>query len=87
MRSERFLPNYTHFKNELFDALYEKAISEVNVGKRHKLYQQMDSILIDEAPIVPLYYDQVIRFYQKDVIGLGINPIDLLDLRRVKKMR
>ena len=46
----------------------------------------MDSILIEEAPMIPLYYDQVIRFSQKNVQGLGINPIDMLDLRRVRKI-
>ena len=78
-------PNYTHFKNELFDKLYKESVSEVDENKRYNLYQQMDSILIEESPIVPLYYDQVIRFSQKNIRGLGINPIDLLDLRRVKK--
>jgi len=33
-----------------------------------------------------LYYDQVIRFYQKNIEGLGINPIDMLDLKKVKKV-
>jgi len=78
-------PNYTHFKNIQFDDLYERAISEVNDDKRLKLYQKMDSILIEEAPIIPLYYDEVIRFSQKNIKGLGINPIDLLDLKKVKK--
>ncbi len=78
-------PNYTHFKNDAFDQLYEKSISEVDVEKRYGLYQKMDSILIEEAPVIPLYYDQVIRFTRKNVQGLGINPVDLLDLRRVKK--
>ncbi|MDC3285827.1 ABC transporter substrate-binding protein [Flavobacteriaceae bacterium] len=78
-------PNYTHFKNIEFDALYEKSISIVNSSERFKLYQKMDSILIDQAPIVPLYYDQVIRFSQKNVQGLGINPLDMLDLRTVFK--
>lgn len=78
-------PNYTHFKNETFDQLYEQSVSEMNNERRYGLYQQMDSILIQEAPVVPLYYDQVIRFSQKNVQGLGINPIDLLDLKRVKK--
>ncbi|WP_408047649.1 ABC transporter substrate-binding protein [Tenacibaculum crassostreae] len=78
-------PNYTHFKNADFDALYEQSIKEVDVVKRYKLYQKMDSIIIEEAPIVPLYYDEVIRFRQRNVQGLGINPIDLLDLRKVKK--
>ncbi|WP_369791965.1 ABC transporter substrate-binding protein [Tenacibaculum sp. 47A_GOM-205m] len=78
-------PNYTHFKNEQFDKLYEESIKEVDVLKRRKLYQQMDSIIIVEAPVVPLYYDEVIRFTQKNVHGLGINPIDLLNLKRVQK--
>lgn len=78
-------PNYTHFKNELFDRLYEQSIKEVVVKRRHRLYQRMDSIIIAEAPVVPLYYDEVIRFTQKNVIGLGINPIDLLNLKRVQK--
>ncbi len=41
----------------------------------------MDSIIIDQAPVIPLYYDQVIRFSQKNIKDLGINPIDMLDLR------
>jgi peptide/nickel transport system substrate-binding protein len=33
----------------------------------------MDKIIIDEAPIIPLFYDKVARFTRKDVSGLGIN--------------
>jgi len=80
-------PNYTHFSNATFDQLYEQSVSEVDSEKRYKLYQKMDSILIEEAPVVPLYYDEVIRFTRKNVQGLGINPVDLLDLRRVKKTK
>ena len=78
-------PNYTHFKNKTFDELYEQSVSELNSKVRYKMYQKMDSILIEESPVVPLYYDQVIRFSQSNIQGLGINPIDLLDLRRVTK--
>jgi peptide/nickel transport system substrate-binding protein len=79
-------PNYTHFKNIVFDSLYEKSISVVDHFDRYKLYQKMDSIIIDQAPVIPLYYDQVIRFSQKNIKDLGINPIDMLDLREVKKL-
>ena len=73
------------FKNEKFDALYEKSIKITAPEERYRLYQQMDSILIQEAPVVPLYYDEVIRFTQKNVHGLGINPIDMLQLKKVRK--
>jgi len=78
-------PNYTHFKNTKYDSLYENALKEVNIKKRHGLYQKMDSIVIHHAPVIPLYYDQVIRFSRKNIHGLGINPINLLHLKRVKK--
>lgn len=78
-------PNYTHFKNTKYDSLYENALKEVNIKKRHTLYQKMDSIVINKAPVIPLYYDQVIRFSRKNIHGLGINPINLLHLKKVRK--
>ena len=40
---------------------------------------------MQEAPIIPLFYDEAIRFTKKEISGLGINPINLLDVKRVKK--
>ena len=80
-------PNYTHYKNEEFDKFYEKAFVTVENERRYKLYQKMDSILLEEAPIVPLYYDVAVRFSQKNVTGLGMNPINLLNLKRVSKTK
>ena len=40
---------------------------------------------MQEAPIVPLYYDEVVRFTRKNVTNLGINPINMLELKRVTK--
>jgi len=80
-------PNYTHFKNKKYDSLYENALKEVDIKKRHGLYQKMDSIIINNAPVIPLYYDQVIRFSRKNIHGLGINPINLLHLKKVHKSK
>lgn len=86
--SENFAPNgpnYTHFSNTDFDKWYNQAFITTEASKRTKLYTKMDSLVIKNAPIVPLYYDEVIRFTQKNVIGLGNNPINLLELKQVKK--
>ena len=80
-------PNYTHYYHELFDNWYEQAFLETNTIKREELYRRMDSLVMDSAPIVPLFYDEVVRFTRKNVTGLGINPINLLDLKRVKKTK
>ncbi|MBR4134984.1 MAG: ABC transporter substrate-binding protein [Bacteroidales bacterium] len=76
--------NYTHYVNPTFDKLYERSQRCTDEEKRNEYYQRMDSLLMADAPVVVLYYDQVVRFTRKEVTGMGINPINMLDLRRVK---
>ncbi|TWO31951.1 ABC transporter substrate-binding protein [Seonamhaeicola sediminis] len=86
--SKNFAPNgsnYFHFKSDTVDSLYNKAFTITDINKRKLIYKTIDSLAMDHAIMVPLYYDEVIRFTRKNVNGLGINPINLLDLRRVKK--
>lgn len=78
-------PNYTHFTNETFDQLYEAALIEVNDSIRKIIYQKMDRILIKEAPVVPLFYDEVIRFYQKNIHNFETNAMNMLFLKTVYK--
>jgi ABC-type transport system substrate-binding protein len=88
--SENFTPNgpnYTHFKNNVYDSLYVASLSLSNIEERKLVYEKMDSIIIDEAPVVPLYYDMAVRFVSKKVSGLGINPQNFLVLKRVKKTK
>lgn len=78
-------PNYTHFSHPEFDKLYEMAQYETNDSIRYYYYIEMNKIVMDEAPVVVLYYDQVLRFCQKNISGLTSNPMNLLTLKRVKK--
>ena len=78
-------PNYTHYMNELYDKMYEDVFKVTDPLERALIYSKMDSLAMVDAPIVPLFYDEVIRFTQKNVEGLGINPINLLELKSVRK--
>jgi len=78
-------PNYSHFKNSQFDQWYREATAETNDSLRISVYQKMDSLVMAEAPVVPLYYDQVLRFYPKSIKGLEGNAMNLLDLKTVRK--
>ena len=80
-------PNYTRFHSAEFDKLYEASFTVTNDSARNDLYRQMDLLVMEEAPVCPLYYDQTIRFIQNDVTGLSNNPLNLLDLKRVKKVK
>ena len=78
-------PNYTHFKNDTYDQLYMQSLSVSDNKKRLELYKKMDQMIIDDASVVVLFYDEVLRFTQKNVSGLGINPTNLLELKKVRK--
>lgn len=78
-------PNYTHFKNEKFDNWFDAAQREMNLTIRDSLYNAMDELMMAEAPIIVLYYDEVVRFVQKSVKALRVNSMNGLNLTRTKK--
>ena len=41
---------------------YEQAMLETDLIKRIDLYQKMDALVIKKAPVVVLFYDEVVRF-------------------------
>lgn len=79
-------PNYTHYKNQAFDKLYEQSMAETDENKRIKLYQEMNRIVVSDAPIIPLFYDMAVRFYPKNIHGFEGNPINILKLKTVYKV-
>lgn len=77
-------PNYTHYENKKFDELYEQSMLTQNDSIRQQLYRSMDKLAMQDAPVVVLYYDQVLRLVQNKVSGLTMNPLNLLNLKTAK---
>jgi oligopeptide transport system substrate-binding protein len=77
-------PNYTRYANPAFDALYEKALLEKNDSMRYILYRQMDQLVMNDAPVVPLWYDMVIHLVQPKIKNFQPNSLNLLELRRTR---
>lgn len=78
-------PNYTSFNNKKFDELFEKLNYVKDDAERHQLYQKMDQLVMDESPVVVLYYDEFVNLFQNNISGLNKNAQNLLVLKRVKK--
>lgn len=78
-------PNYTHFYNKKFDALFEQSFYENNDSVRFELYQEMENIVLEEAPMVILFYDESVRLIPKNISGIPSNALNILDLKRAKK--
>jgi peptide/nickel transport system substrate-binding protein len=55
-----------------------------DISKANEIIHQMENIILEEAPIVPLYYDEVARFTSKRVKNLPLNAMNLLVLKSVE---
>ena len=72
--------NYFRYSNPQFDKVYEEALVEINTEKRMKLYAQADQILMDDAVIMPLFFNIDIRLINPDVQDFDINEMEYRDL-------
>jgi len=83
-------PNYTQFESAAFDSLFEKiAFSPFSdpaaQAVRQELVIKANDLTREMAPVMVLYYDKSVRLIQPNIAGLGNDPINRLDLRRVRK--
>lgn len=78
-------PNYTHFHNKKYDALYEEALACKDNAKRYELYHEMEKILIEESPVIFLFYDAISNFTSLQITNYNTNPLNLLKVKFIKK--
>ncbi|MCL4857498.1 MAG: hypothetical protein KJZ55_09565, partial [Flavobacteriales bacterium] len=79
-------PNSSRFENSEFDSYFEQAISTIDEKKRNELILKAEQILINEAPIVPLWYNENYRLFQSNVVDYQPNVMHLHYLERVRKI-
>jgi peptide/nickel transport system substrate-binding protein len=76
-------PNYTHFVDANFDALYEAIESGGSKDRLDDIFRA-NLRLMSQVPVIPLYYDKSIRLMHPWVKGLGNDVTNRLPLKRVK---
>jgi len=76
--------NFTGWSNKEFDGLVDELHQESRLVKRSKLIYEIESILWEEAPVVPLLH-QVLRFaVSKRVSGFRANPFGVILFRELR---
>ena len=78
-------PNKTHFKDDTFDSLYLGAAFEEDHELRYRQFETMDKLVMESAPVIVLFYDEVVLLSQKNVSGLASNPMNVLKLEATRK--
>ena len=69
--------------SERYDQLCRQAVSETDAQRRFDLLAQAEGILLDEAPIVPLYYYTNRYMVRPNVKGLVMHPRNMVMLKSV----
>ncbi len=68
--------NFGHWVNARYAGLLESAASEVDPAKRRDTMQQAESLMLDDYPLVPVYFYVTRRLVQPGVDAPEINPMN-----------
>lgn len=72
--------NLTRYSNSKVDSLLKEAQAPMEPAARVELYRQAQRIIVEDAPIVPLFHEVRVSGYNTRVTGLELNihslPID-----------
>ena len=68
--------NYTGWKNPLYDQLLFEAARTPDSAARNALFQKAEAILLDDAPLIPIYHYNHVFLIQPSVKGWYPNHLD-----------
>jgi len=77
---EKSFINPTRFKNARFDSIFSASFTEPDKAKRYNLLSQAEQIVLDEAPFMPIFYDENYSLEQLYVRNFPQNPMNYFDL-------
>ena len=76
--------NKAQYSNPTFDALIKQARAEPDATKRVKIYQQAEDIVLEDLPIIPVWWRTQIRLAKLNKWGgLGMDPYEDPTVRTV----
>lgn len=77
-------PNYTHYSNPVTDSLYEQAMKETDFAKRKIMYNEMERLVMDDAPWILLLYNEIVYLKSNRVNGMYVDGLNNLVLKWAK---
>lgn len=76
-------PNVGRYVNHSYDKLFEEAIYEQNEKQRYELFLKAEQMMIEDAPIIPLWYEEKYRLTQSYIRGYHSNAMNYRDMTTV----
>jgi len=69
--------NFLSYRNDQVDKLLEEGQVTLDQQARQKIYFEIQKLMADDAPQVPLYYPKVTYAFKKTIQGINPSPINL----------
>jgi oligopeptide transport system substrate-binding protein len=76
--------NRSRWSNATFDRLRDLSLQEHDPARRFPILQQMDEILIEELPLIPLYFETINQAVHPSVHGWATNALEFQDWRSIR---
>jgi oligopeptide transport system substrate-binding protein len=76
--------NYSAWRVPEYDAILKKAEMEIDPARRFKILAQAENMLLEEAPILPLYQYVGHYLFRANVHGIPLDPRQMIMLQAVK---
>lgn len=78
-------PNRVGYSNPVTDELYERALKLTDMNERIKIYNEMQKIIVEDAPWLFLYYNEQVYLLQKDIEGFYVSGLNIINLKNTVK--
>jgi oligopeptide transport system substrate-binding protein len=78
--------NFTNWSNPEFDQLLDQSLTEQDEAKRFELLHQAEAVLMDEMPIIPIYFSSQNAVVKENIKGIRFSPLNNPDFRYAEKV-
>lgn len=76
--------NRMRYRNASVDSLFMLSVQIPGIEKRAVSFIKMEDEMLDDQPVIPLYFDQIFRLVQPGIEGMETNGINQLFLKNVR---
>ena len=81
--NQKSFPNIARYSNDTFDKLYEQGLNSTSDSEALAFFMKAEQILIDDAPVIVLWYDEGYRLQQSFIKNFPSNPMQYRDFSQV----
>ena len=75
--------NKTGWKNKKYDDLIRKAATIANKDERYEIFQQAETLLLNDAPLIPLYNYTTNNLISTQLKGYHQNILDYYSYKKL----